>query len=139
MSRAPPRPDLFAGLDAEEPRLSRVRVRHHAGRQSVGFEGPGADTIGSFRMDAALSCPDHAPGNPEASGDEPDTDEKGYREARCGPPKADDASHEPMESESGAKGDASSAQGERKKSRTGTNREPGVNGHSPPRDENDRQ
>ncbi|MBU6407175.1 MAG: hypothetical protein KGS44_08605 [Alphaproteobacteria bacterium] len=55
MSRAPPQPDLFAGLDAEEPRLPRVQVRNDAGGETAGLDTPRADDIVSRRMDVTLT------------------------------------------------------------------------------------
>ena len=54
MSRAPPQPDLFAGLDAEEPRLPRVRarVRHDEGCEPLRLEGLMSDAT----CDGAMSA-----------------------------------------------------------------------------------
>jgi hypothetical protein len=47
MSRAPPQPDLFAGLDAEEPQLPRVRARLDQGGDGAGADPPQLDEIGN--------------------------------------------------------------------------------------------
>lgn len=47
MSRAPPQPDLFASLDAEEPQLPRVRVRRDEEGDGVGAGLPQSDEIGT--------------------------------------------------------------------------------------------